>query len=216
MRSKTWEFECAEHEEYGSNGWRLKGAPNADPLGGLAVAHDVLEHPLGGDMGVEDELMALGASLFVRKWTRNMHSLGANVASDMPDIFRHVWYEGMTVRSPGRTVAIEAEYEIDNCFHSLRKEAECDEEIKKILTSETKAIIRGWMRRGYRAAVRRWGNISTPDLFKEIEEQADRHLKHAEQGQILKVRLTYARGIITDQRLVSARVWLEEFEYNDY
>lgn len=208
MRAKTYAFECQPHEEYGSNGWKLIGNPNADPLSGMAVAHDVLEHPPNGDMGVEDELMALGASIYVRVFTRNMHSLGANVGSDLPDIMRHVWYEGMTLRDPGRTTATAIESEIDDALEVVRKETEYDADLRSNWDAETEARIRGWMRKGYRAAIRRWAGVNTRSLFDEIETDADRHLKHAEIGDKLYIRITFERSIVTDSRRVSVKTWL--------
>lgn len=217
MRGKTFTFECAEHQEFGMNGWRMLGAPNADPLPGMAVAHDCMEHFPDGDMGVEDELMALGASIHVREFTRNMHSLGANCGSDLRDVLAHVWYEGMSLRDPGRTLPIDCEDELDDALKALTDEAKYDEDLEKRLTPEIKRFIRGWMRRGYRAAVRRWHGVQTRSIFDEIEREADRLLKHAELGTKLFVRLNFARGIVTNQRRVSVRVWDREvWEEEEY
>ena len=215
MRSKRYIFECALHPKYGSLGWRPKGMDNADPLSGMAVAHDVLEHFPGGDMGVEDELQALGASFYVRKYTTNMHSLGANVAADLPDVLAHVHSEGMSFFSPGRTAPIDVEYEVDDAIHHFREEAAYS---RQRTSSQELAWVRGWMRRGYRRAVKRWGDIDTRSLFDEIQREADRHLKRAEEGLTeLEVKLTFYRGTLHDTRRASVEVkakqhyeeWLE-------
>lgn len=43
MRGKIYTFICETHEEFGCKGWKQEGVPGADPLGGMGVAHDVLE-----------------------------------------------------------------------------------------------------------------------------------------------------------------------------
>jgi len=60
---KRYTFEVAEHEEYGSLGFKPSWYPKGDPLGGMAVAHDILEHFPKDDGSAEGEYMALGASL---------------------------------------------------------------------------------------------------------------------------------------------------------
>jgi hypothetical protein len=190
MQRRKLVFVCEEHQEFGENGWRLEKATNADPLGGMAVAHDCLEHPPNGDMGVEDELMALGASFYVRYYTRNMHSLGANVGGDLPDVLRHVQYEGMALGDPGRTQAIDCEEEIDDALESLTKAAEYDDQLT--VDKEILRRLRGWFRRGYRSAVKRYAGINRGCLraaFDEIEEEADKALEYAELGDKFTVRL---------------------------
>lgn len=219
MRTQTYTFTCEEHCEFGSNGWKIEGVQNADPLSGMGVAHDILEHypGAGADMSVDGELMALGASFYVREYTKNMHSLGANAAADLPDIMRNVWDGYMRLGDPGRTVPIKAEYEIDNALEAFRKEAECDVDIYSNFNNEQALRIRGWMRKGYRLAAKRWKNCgSMRSLFDEIEAEADKRLKHAELGERLTVSLHFRRGMITDRRDVSATFkaicpWGEEY-----
>lgn len=211
MRYKTYVFECAEHEDFGTLGWRLKGNSNADPLQGMAVAHDILEHAPNGDMGVEDELMALGASFYVRKYTTNMHSLGANVASDIPEVLRHAKYEGMGLRDPGRTAECLHEADIYDMFDSLAKECQYDPDLKEMLTKETKRRIRGWMRKGVRMAERRLAKADTRTLFDNIMRVADEKLKYAERGDILQVKLTFRRNLTPDYTITFTPAW-EELE----
>lgn len=206
MKAKTYVFECAEHEEFGSNGWKLLGSRNADPLGGMAVAHDILEHEPNGDMGVEDELKALGASIYVRQ------SLGVNTGTVLPEVLGHVW---MPLRDPGPTRAIDLECEIDDAIGSLTAEAKYNDGLQGRLTPDILRYIRGWFRKGYRAAIKRWRGVPTRELFDEIEERADHFLKHAEPGfSRLYVKLTWDRAIITDERRVSCKIWMTK-EYGD-
>ena len=64
MITKTFIIE--EHEEYQTKGARPIDTPHADPLGGMSVAHDMLEHFHNDQGSVYEELMALGASYYVR------------------------------------------------------------------------------------------------------------------------------------------------------
>lgn len=66
------------------------------------------------------------------------------------------------------------------------------------------------MRRGYRAALKRWRFVDTRSLFDEIEAEADRRLKHAEEGYKLHVRLKFERAMITDARYVDVKIWMDE------
>lgn len=95
----TFEFVCAEHEEFGENGWRLKSQPDFDPLSGMAVAHDCLEH-FTDSADPADEFLALGAAMWIRD--ENYHARaghhttdpGKHISGDLPDIIRHIAYEG--------------------------------------------------------------------------------------------------------------------------
>lgn len=216
MKSVTFIFECADHEDYGCTGWKLTSQPHADPLRGMAVAHDCLEHPINGNFQVEDELLALGASLYVREYTTNMHSLGKNVAGDLPDVLRHAFSEGMGLRSPGVTQATAVEHEIDDAIEGLADEGKYDLNLKENLDSETRRYIRGWMRRGYRWAAKRWKGIRTREIFQQIEQEADKHIKWAEVGDRLFVRLTFSRGLITDQRSVDVKIWSKQQFEEEY
>ncbi len=59
-------------------------------------------------------------------------------------------------------------------------------------------------------AVKRWKGVDTRSLFDEIEREADRYLKHAEEGAKLFVRFKFSRGIISDARNVDVKVWFKE------
>jgi len=109
----TKTFVIEEHEEFGGLGLRPVDVPHADPLGGMATAHDMLEHFPGDDGGVEAELMALGATIFVRAEPGYFHNRignpdpAKNLAADFPEIARHDIHEGFGLRDPGRTCRVE-------------------------------------------------------------------------------------------------------------
>lgn len=53
-------------DDFGNAGWILPGVPGYNAGDGLTVAHDTLEHRPNDNGTVEDELMALGALLWLR------------------------------------------------------------------------------------------------------------------------------------------------------
>lgn len=79
-------------------GWRLKSRPGYDPLQGMAVAHDVLEHFPDSTDSIADEFQALGASLWLRGETgydrRGGDFPAGNLAAEFLDIFIHRESEG--------------------------------------------------------------------------------------------------------------------------
>jgi len=192
------EFRRAENDEYGENGWLMKGAPSTYmPIGGMGVAHDLLEHRRNDEGSVRDELLAFGAMLYVRGeggyWNRNAsrlepgEHLGGEMANDLG-----IKYEGIErgIPDPGRTLRLEDDVEewIEQAIRG------CRSEIKEHLSgwhtgdapfsgdqiNEFLDRARGWLRRGYRMARRRYKNIDVcvlSHLFAEIEKKADHLLK---------------------------------------
>jgi hypothetical protein len=201
-------FVCEKHEDYGSLGWRMGNQIDADPLGGMAVAHDLLEHPPGGDMGPADELVAFGHTIWLRGrggyWDDRFHNTAAeNLSGEVIDIIlRHVVEEGVTLHAPPRTLPLDdrvsdgtwAEREVRETVRlagqHLRTEGYDKEDQVKYRRHFDK--LEGWMRIGYREAEERYSRVTSPYrlccLYKRIEEEADKLLKHANEGQLMTVR----------------------------
>src|SRR5258706_10369581 len=99
-------FISEEHEDFVTLGWKLKGCSGMDPLSGMAVAHDCMEHfpKVGQADGVAEEFMALGAALWIRGdtgyWANNYHTPGANIGADARDIFSHIIHENYSFNAP--------------------------------------------------------------------------------------------------------------------
>ncbi len=209
-------FTCDRHEEFGSNGWRLKTQPDFDPLGGMAVAHDILEHFPGGDGSPSDELMALGASLHVRDGYHQNGSAGYNIGGDLPELMRHVFYENMSLRPAPITKPCDAEVEaeISAALDVLETDLEYWSDDQEIRTTIKRyyADMRGWMRLGYRKAKKRFKGLrrdQIQSLFYTIEHEADRVLKMAEEGAELTVSVTLSS--------LSAKItWKEAYELEGY
>lgn len=196
-------FVCAEHPEYGSNGWRLKSQPNFDPLGGMAVAHDCLEHFNDSDQPA-DEFMALGASLFVRpsdyyEGKGKIHTNpGVHIASDLPEIMRHIVNEGYTLPPAPRTrpVCGPVEHEMDTVFEEFQREMLNEYDGQELTPDEdTERSIRSYMRIGYRRAIRRYKGrqYEVTRLFNNIERAADKALTYAEALSELSIRIQFRR-----------------------
>lgn len=214
-------FICEKHEETGEKGWRKADEPGFDPLGGMGVAHDVLEHFADSTDSPADEFQALGASFFVRREHYYHYKYpyasfgrtvcpGENVASgDLVEIANHIIHERMPLAEPPATRKTESDAEpwianfIKEATASLpvnmgMEDGEPDE------LAELKEIIRkaaGWLRIGYRRAARRFkdGVGWCPEdralgMFMTIEREAAECLKHAEIGDSMTVHFCIRSG----------------------
>lgn len=92
-------FEYRSDDRSGYTGWIPKGAPREfNSGGGMLVAHDVLEHTRDTTSSWEDELMALGALIFIRGETGyfsgRVHnpSWGGNMVGDLMNCMRFSLY----------------------------------------------------------------------------------------------------------------------------
>lgn len=218
-----YKFVCAVHEDFGEKGWKLKNMPAFDPLGGMAVAHDVLEH-LPNDDSTSGEIMALGAMMYVRgheyfhakgsRDTRPSYHFSGELADLLLKVHSGEWVPLSEVRHV-RTHE-DVQEEIDNGIALVRKylREEKEEEGYK-LDTKTENIVRGLLAYGYRRAVRRYKNVSRWDLleaFVNIEKRADDELKWAEEGEgyELNVRLRWKTMVTTDARVPDIRMWMND------
>lgn len=206
-----YQFVKAEHEEFGSTGWKMKDT-NLDPLGGMGTAHDILEHFGEKNISAASEFKALGASLWVRKtyaaqkgsYTTDQ---GKHIASDFPSIMRHVINgdERLPVPPPTRPLEEEAEIQINKAITEFRRESRDEfEPNDRAFVVGMADRIRGWLRIGYRAAKRRYrhhDHYTITSLFMDIETQSDKLLKTASEFDILNVDL--------DIKKATAKVWLD-------
>jgi hypothetical protein len=205
-------FVCQKHEDYGTNGWRLESQPGFDPLAGMAVAHDIIEHFPDGDESPADEFQALGASLLIRdgRFYRN-YTPGINVASDFPEIIRHVIYEHMPLpEAPSTRPLTEGEEDIQEAMREglkLMRSEFHDEDQQEAATELKKAL--GWLRTGYRRASKRFaGRLEEVRwCFQKIQAEADRLLEHANEGDILVIDVNLKAG--------RANCYIEEPSYEE-
>ncbi len=198
-------FKIEVHEEYGELGLRLSARPWFEPLGGLAAAHDLMEHFADDDGTLAGELQALGASLFVRDCgsyfaqTGSRHTdASVHIAADMVQQVHYTRERGENELPPIRTRALSDDYvegefqrSLAGAIRTLREEFEGEPLPGWLKTHEQRARFVGWLRRGYRRAVKRYSKFSADEVcaaFIAAEKAADSYLRDAFEGD--EVRLT--------------------------
>jgi len=199
-------FVCEEHEEFGELGLRPADVPNADPLTGMAIPHDMLEHFPGDDGGVEAEFMALGAALLLRGetgwWQRdgNINSPDQHIASDFVDLYRHVAYEGFALLDPGTVEPVNdcaddvLSLAVRKGLALVREEEEPSEILELFTCTQSAERILGWLRKGYAKAEERYASVDIYTLvyscFGIIETGVDKWLESGEaEGKTLDVEI---------------------------
>lgn len=205
-------FTTELHPEYGTMGFRMRGRPHFEPIGGMGVAHDLLEHfpNDGGDL--EGELMALGASLYVR----NMDEYYANKGVHDTDPASHISSEfvqqchllgdAYTLRAIN-TRPLRDEY-VESCIQNIvtrgRRLVHADVGAFPVwLKTGHKAALVGWLRAGYRAAAQRYRRHKQYNVlhaFVTIEHKVDAVLRYAEEGYEYRVAadLSCGRVLVTE------------------
>lgn len=187
---KTYTFTVERHEDFGTNGFKPNWYPG-EPLGGMAVAHDILEHFPHDNGTAEGEYMALGASLLIRgDYNANRNGTAEeNVAADLPTI----WGVQGCVRTCGVVRGGEIIDKARKAVGHFKKEFPYMGD--HVPTSSDCENIARWIAKGYAKARRRYPKAWAIywDMFKPIEEQAERYLKHAEEGMLLTVIVNFAR-----------------------
>jgi hypothetical protein len=125
-------FVCKKHEEYGSLGWALKCKPHFEPLGGMTVAHDVMEHFPRDNGTLAAEWQAFGAMMRIRhegNWWSNQgntkyQEFGDQAYVDLFDHYRKVVYGELSVDEAPRTMKLEDDLEeqIQKMVANFRRE----------------------------------------------------------------------------------------------
>jgi hypothetical protein len=177
--------------------------PNAFPLGGMAVAHDLLEHGLTDAGDVTGEIQAFGAMMAVRGdayWhmyhaTSARPELAYHIGSDFYDQYQYWAVDGGYNPNPPATRALEEHLEDqiravwDNGVRTIKEEADEGSTPEHPFTFDS---VRGWMRIGYRRAVKRLGSSDTyhnSAFFRAIEQAADAAAKSCGEGLPARLRV---------------------------
>ena len=208
-------FICEEHEDFGSLGLRPLAMPNAYPLTGMTVAHDMMEHFPGDNGGVEAEFMALGACYFLRHESGLAANKRASMgyfkrdasdefSGDFIDLYRYVAHEGFSLTEPGTELPIECEHTEEMLAEIVRKglalvreegehSDDNSDELHAFCSTQTSERILGWLRRGYRKATERYEGHDAYTLaksvFGDIEVRIDKWLKSAEEGTKIEITI---------------------------
>ena len=200
-------FDWKEDQEYGGYGWVLRGCPHFNATAyGRTLAHDVLEHfkPKYGDL--TDEMLAFGAMVWGRVqggWFYNLTynpSPAYHMAADLSRFLHDHYCDPHThsLLDPGATRRLndDMEDEIEAALRQAVKNANAeyaDEETGELFTmGATVERMRGWMRRGYRAAARRYKGNRPEELcwlFDALAAHIDKRHTHADEGEELVITI---------------------------
>lgn len=175
MLNRNFTF-CTD-EGSGFQGLRPDWMPNADPTNGQGCMHDMLEHFQSQTSALEGECEALGALLYLRLengWTasrltmrsENWKVLGAELSACLVDGVQ----DELVMPSMLRTTPLAAGSEdtlqlaLDEAFRvALIDLAERGAELASLSLNQNplREAFAGWVRRGYRRAVRRYADVDT-------------------------------------------------------
>jgi hypothetical protein len=206
-----FKFTCAEHQEYGGLGWRIANMPAFDPLGGMGVAHDILEH-WPNDDSTTGELMALGASMVVRDFDRYYRERGQyapsparNFSGEIAELLLKIdsgeWVplrpiKRLILPSDIRALA-EIRYAVQHIHrHFSGESGDYDGPYRMDLVTE--AHVRSWLATGFNRALRRYKDTDRYNLlraFQHIEKQADLALMDAYEGAEMTVRVMWGEDL---------------------
>ena len=200
-------FICTEHEEYGSIGWKPSNMPAFDPLMGMGIAHDILEH-MPKDDSTTGELMALGASMhirgneyYVRKGRINpnpSYQMHGEIAELLYKVSTGEWADVQPVNIPSckindKWITFLINDTVALVEHYLRHESETFNDVQHDMP-DWEDKVSHWLAFGYKNALRRYKNVTQDELlntFNFIETYADKAIRTAYEGQILDINLTW-------------------------
>lgn len=235
----TMRFNAAMNESWGTLGWIPENAPSTYyPIGGMGVAHDVLEHAPGDTGTPQEELQAFGAMLLVRGEGGYWHQYSPSIYKEPSEQIHTELVEvvGMEFRGIQDGVGVPP-----------RRRKPLPDQVREWI-GETKKLARqvalrknddysdelwtptqlrsfldrvpGWMTQGYLLAEARFAGHPPHDLaacFHYIERRADEELKHAEVGigQQLHVRVLAVPYLHAEVTLIEPEYPEDEEEETD-
>lgn len=203
MIVRTFERQDGEYGE----GWLMIGAPSSFvPSSGVTIAHDILEHRRGDKGTCEEELMALGASLYIRGiggfWEGNP---GEVIADDiLNEVGMH--YEAISNGIQSHREIQLKDKEVEGWISAMNKEIEKTMSVEKWWDqwsyNEPDAVqvlqylerVPDWLRAGFLGAQKRYAKSSLDShtlarMSRIIADQSDKLLWQAELGFRMRVRV---------------------------
>jgi hypothetical protein len=191
-------------DERGMHGWIADGYPNFDVTQPGTFSHDCLEHlPRGLKHGaIADELMALGARLFVRVksewwWTQRFNADPPESWGRELQILLQAIHWGEQHAPPSITEPLlddDMDDEIDDALENGARIANREHEYmashdqeageREPYTAESEPLqnMAAWLRRGYRAAVARFKGSNPADIM-WLGECLDKEMRDYENGE---------------------------------
>ena len=177
-------FVVGLHPVFKTKGLKMVGRDHFDPLGPMAVAHDLMEHFDDDDGSPEHELMAIGASWFVRDHGAYLEAKGF---PRFGSLVEHLAANLQNVKG-----------ELDGLNRTLREFPE-DDSIGFVVVTATEASVVGdlirsvdilpgsrrWLHYGYKRAIRRYAPLTAKrvcEIFASCEQMVTTFLLYNEVG----------------------------------
>lgn len=206
----NYDFLVKEEPETGAIGAKALFMEGAEPRSGFVCAHDIMEHFQREPLNTDSELLALGAMFYIRGeggyFNRKPlinNSPGYQVSGDLSFLYENssIWGE---VSDPGITKPVKPHIEewIDESFSEFSSE----HRPRSVWFSR----VRGWLRRGYLRALKRYGNMSPfylSETFCQLEKSIEEALSDAELGDMIRIQYVRKTGSVRSDLL---RIWDKE------
>ena len=213
-------FEWRQDEEYGGEGWIMKGKPNFNASTGNGIAHDCLEHFRNDGDDLDAEMRAFGSMLWIRVETgwffnngRGTLSAADNLGSDIARFLEQMQHGELNLPKPGRTARLddcmedEIEAVIIEALKMANAEMQCnaDEDYQPAPFErgwETDRMI-GWMRIGYRKCAQRWKHSDAHSVayaFDQIRALVHKQYKDGQLGDELHIAVCPRRAHVEVNR----------------
>lgn len=201
-------------DENGLTGLKPLWFPNADPTFGDGVAHDTLEHFKSETSILEGESEAIGSFVLLRLLnparadTRSVGNKEQALCNDVREMLRGAGAESFALPRAIATrpladrkadsiivEGVRLAFRGESAQESLMEEADISaERAQELLTEQAEAGFIAWIRRGYRRALKRYGDTDYytvgSDLFDAIAKRVDKVLASGHLWSGARVRLS--------------------------
>jgi hypothetical protein len=201
----TRRFKIEFNEEHGYAGLRPIGVPHADPLRGMAIAHDILEHFKGDDGSIRAEFEAFGAMVWIRHqgayWSTYTQQRLTDISDNLEGEFEeqcHYWMDGRdlpSVRPCKRLQDDDIEEVIQRVVAAgldrARRDCGLDDDCE-FISPNTRMQLIYCMRRGFRRAASRYRGhdpYHVCHVFHQVELAVEKLLIHGEECSGLDARI---------------------------
>ena len=206
------QYEECQHT--GELGWLAKGSPETFIRGhGRLIAHDCLEHFKHTDNGVQDELLALGALLFVRYKSGLIYSdIVKTLAYELEEALRSLEDRNLTLDQL-KVKSIPDENDIESIVEQAVQMLKAS---LPYLERQLLCKVYGWVLTGYVKARRRYNGswLTAHDMFKQIDEYFNR-LSRLDlfEGMEVKMYVNFTKGKVTFKPCKELK---QRIKQNDY
>lgn len=201
-------FHVCTSDDYGITGLQMYGHEHFNPTTDFGVAHDILEHFPDDSGRMEDELMALGAIVYVRgyeEWNVLQGSYSISPAENLyGEMDTQLGYHGINYRleTPYREVEKQEdsfEEFLESFVRLARRQIFIDHGTLPdwLRHGEQCHHLKNWIRLGFWRATWRYRSQSMTEMvqvFQTTSECARDVMKHAFEGDNVIIRVEPARN----------------------